>query len=222
LGDLVLEHPDRIDIYRDNLLFGLLDVLAEVFEITRSVIGIEAFKALGRDYIRSHPQTTGDRTQYGAGLADFMAEHPALSDQIWLSELARMEWALHHAHHADDAEALAFDQLLSDIPLALPAGAQIIATTHDVFALVQTFHTGALDDFTLTVTPQTRLIWRRPDDAVVSRLLTPLEARFLQLFAYPAALAAHLSSFSSDDFPALQALLAETVPAGLFIEARPA
>jgi len=221
LDDLIDVRPERLEIYRDNLVFGLSDVLGDLFEITRTVAGEDAFALIARGYISSHPQGSGDRNLYGADLADFLARHETLKGQMWISDLARLEWAMHLAHHADDAEALAFDQMLGDAAIALHPSAQLIEVSHNVFALSQAYHADALAGFEVMPETSTLMIWRDPDDQVLCRALSDAEAHFVCHFQTSAPLGDILSTLPEGALPPLQLFLGVCVPAGLFIEARP-
>jgi uncharacterized protein (UPF0276 family) len=92
--------PGRLGIYRGNLTSAWRRALASSYPVLRRLLGGERFDGLARAYGRACPAQDPDLNRFGAGLADFIeGEEPA-----WLADLARLEWAVHAAWYAPDAE----------------------------------------------------------------------------------------------------------------------
>lgn len=104
----------RLALYRGNLATNWHKALEAACPVFKAQVGDEFFHALARDYARRCPNPHGDLNQLGAGLADFVAEFPPLAAYPWMSDLVRLEWALHRAHHAADAALLTAEALLAD------------------------------------------------------------------------------------------------------------
>ena len=224
-----ITQPDKADhpglsIHRDTWFLGLLGTLSETYEAGRTALGDGAFKAFARDYIRAHPLASGDRNNYGADLASFVAAHPHLPF-AWLPDLLRFEWALHLAHHARDAEPAEpaepadFGALLApEARVNLHPSARILSLDHDIKAL----HRALIDG---TEPPPVRafhcdlLIARDRDDVAISLCLAPYEAAFLDMVTRRHSLAEAIDRLqpNPDDMTILQALLARLVAAGLLI-----
>ncbi len=199
-------------IFHDTWFHGLLDGLSDVYPATRQALGEEAFKAFARDYIRSHPLTSGDQTAYGAAFAVFFENHPQAGAIAWLGDLARLEWAEHHAHHAMDARPCDFDDLLDPgARIALHPSVSSVHLAHNVDALRGT------ETFTLERVESRWLIGRDRDDEGVRLRLLPRDSAFVDHLVAHGALIAALEASPPDAVPQLQTLLARLVQAGFLI-----
>lgn len=208
--------PSRVQVYRDNHFFGLLDILMDIYQITSEMLGEPAFKAHARDFIRTHPLTCGDRNRYGAGFQDFLRQQPGLDGLDFVIDLASLEWSMHQAHHASDLPPLGFEALLDANAIAVHPSASRLSACNNVFELFQAFHQGTLEDFELAPGEVRLLVWRDTQDEVVCRRLTRIEDDFLAALAPSGRLEPIFASVAAVDIPNLQTFLAQTVPAGLY------
>ena len=210
-------HPG-LAIHRDTYFYGLLDGLCDIYEVSRKVLGDEAFKAFARDFIRAHPLSSGDRNAYGGQFGDCLQLHPHLP-AAWLPDLARFELTLHQAHHARDAEPADFDALLKpDARVALHPSARLLSLSHDVKSLHSATLSGAEPPPVRAINCDL-LIGRDREDVVLSLCLAPLEVDFINLVERKASLLLALEALdpSPDDMAILQTLLAGLVRHGLLI-----
>jgi hypothetical protein len=199
----------RFRIFHDTWFHGLLDGLIDVYPATRQALGEEAFKAFARDYIRSHPLKSGDQTSYGAAFAVFFESHPQAGAVAWLGDLARLEWAEHHAHHAADAIPCDFGDLLdSDLRIALHPSVSSVRLAHNVDAL------RGSEAFTLDRVDSRWLVGRDRNDEVVRLRLTAEDSPFADGLVTHGALIPALDASPPDALPRLQTLLARLVQAG--------
>lgn len=85
----------RLQIYRNNYVISLSEVLEACYPLLRAVIGEECFSALARHYVMHHPLTSADVSTYGAGLESSIAALPHLLQSVpYAADLARFEWQL--------------------------------------------------------------------------------------------------------------------------------
>ncbi|MGF1686919.1 DNA-binding domain-containing protein [Photobacterium japonica] len=94
-GDFTPEQ--RIQLYRNNFIISLTDVLQATYPCTAAVVGEDCFDQLARQHVLNMPLSQGDVSDYGGGFADtlcaIMAEQPALAEAVpYLPDLARLEW----------------------------------------------------------------------------------------------------------------------------------
>ena len=101
-GTRDLSPHDRLAIYAGMYVSRIVEALAGDFPKVAAFVGSEAFAALVRDYIASHPSTEPSIRHVGSALPTFVAE----CEPAWLGDLARLEWARLEVFDAPDAEPL--------------------------------------------------------------------------------------------------------------------
>lgn len=201
-------------IFHDTWFHGLLDSLADIYPATRQALGDEAFNAFARDYIRAHPLTDGDQASYGADFPAFFERHPHAATFAWLSDLARLEWAEHHAHHATDAAPCDFEDLLDPQAwIAFHPSATIVHLTSNAYGF-----RGNETDFTIRPEASIWLVGRDRQDDVIRLRLTPEDHIFIDRLAATGALVAALEASPPDALTRLQTCLAHLVQAGILIQ----
>jgi hypothetical protein len=114
----------RLRIYRHHVFTSLTAALAATFPVVQRLVG-EGFFAYAADaYIRRHPPAGPCLSEYGASFADFLAVFPPCRGHAYLPDVARLEWALNEAFHADDAPPLGPAELAA-IPADALAGTRL-------------------------------------------------------------------------------------------------
>jgi hypothetical protein len=94
---------DGLAAYRRNGLANAHRALAGVYPVLQALVGPESFHALARTLWLTQPPCCGDLGEWGAGVADWLSTQ-ALEEAPYLPDLARLEWALHQASRAADAQ----------------------------------------------------------------------------------------------------------------------
>jgi uncharacterized protein (UPF0276 family) len=108
LESVKAEHAEhRLALYRGNLTATWEKTLAGAYPVVRQLVGEDFFGGLARAYGMQTPSDDGDLNRFGARFADFLAGFSHAADYPYLPDMARLEWALHRAHYAPDAEGLA-------------------------------------------------------------------------------------------------------------------
>ena len=105
LAPLLKGDPRRVGIYRGNLHAHWARALASAYPVLRQLVGDEFFDALARVYGRAHPAVDPDLNRFGAALPDFLAHFAPAADHPYLPDVARLEWCVHEAWFASDADA---------------------------------------------------------------------------------------------------------------------
>lgn len=109
----------RLALYRGNVGAAWEKALANAYPVVRALVGDEFFAALARAYGRAHPSTSGDLNRFGASLADFVARFEHTQMLPYLPDVAALEWTVHRAHYATDANVLARERLANISPREL-------------------------------------------------------------------------------------------------------
>jgi hypothetical protein len=107
----------RFAVHRNNFVVSLIDALAESFPVTRALVGAEFFRAMARERILADPPRTPLLTEYAQAFPGYIAAFPPAASVPYLADVARIEAARIHVHHAADAHPLpaaAYQALLAD------------------------------------------------------------------------------------------------------------
>ena len=96
----------RLSIYR-NTFFGTLgNALRLSYTVVHRLVDAEFFEASAQKFIEGEPPRRAYLDEYGAGFPDFLARFAAAASVPYLSDVARLEWAVNCALHAPDATPL--------------------------------------------------------------------------------------------------------------------
>lgn len=166
---------DHWETYRYSLQATYLDTLADIYPVTRAVLGARVFDRLGLDYLAAQPSTSGDLHDYGEQLADHIADCRRLDGLPYLAELAHLEWATHRAFHAADAQALTVTDLAAgDVRIGLHPACRLLHCEWPVSRIWQAHQAGEpSDEIDLAGCP-TAVLLSRPEHVVwVSPLTGP-------------------------------------------------
>jgi hypothetical protein len=130
----------RFDVYRNNVLQSLTDVMRAGFPVVRKLIGAANFDIVAGAFIRAHPPTQPVMQRYGDGFDAFLADVPQLAHLGYLSDVARLEQALRLSYHAADStplEAVALAGLapeqLADTQLVFAPTVHLIGSVWPLF-----------------------------------------------------------------------------------------
>jgi hypothetical protein len=96
----------RLAIYGNAYRSRLIEALQEHYPALLTLIGEEAFSALGCAYVQAHDSSYASIRFYGGALGELLANTPEYASQPWLAELARFEWAMNDVFDAADAASI--------------------------------------------------------------------------------------------------------------------
>jgi hypothetical protein len=137
-----------INCYRANGLALAQRALPAAYPVLAQLVGEESFAALAADFWQHQPPARGDIAQWGATLPAFVQASEQLADVPYLADVAEVEWALHCATTAADAEVdLASLQLLAQadpatLALVLSEPALCITSEWPVVSIVNAHRMG--------------------------------------------------------------------------------
>jgi hypothetical protein len=147
LGGWLRDSPPRqsraLAAYRSNGAALAARALGAAFPTVAQMVGGDSFDALAAAFWQHAPPTCGDLAAYGAGLPDFVAADGQLADVPWLADCARLDWAVHAAQSAADAEPVprGLDLLGSDdapaLQIVLQPGTSLVVSC---WPIVQIWH----------------------------------------------------------------------------------
>lgn len=102
-GDDRLSALERVEIYANMYFYRLLDAVKEDYPAVLAMIGDDEFHNLITDYLLAHPPSHPSLRYAGQHLAGFLAGHRLSQQRPYLSDLARLEWAILDSFDAPDS-----------------------------------------------------------------------------------------------------------------------
>lgn len=172
--------------YRGNGIGHARSALREQFPTLLAMLGDDAFDTLCAYYWRSCPPRKGDLAWAGVELPDFIDTVPELQDWPWLSDCARLDWAVWQAAGAarsrlneEDLRRLATGDPQS-LYLQLAEGVRRIASYWPIVTLYQA-HSDPNPDWNAVTRSleyrqaETALAWRPPENSTSAPTVMALD-----------------------------------------------
>jgi len=113
--------PERLALYRGNVASACRDALGAAFPVLRKLVGDEFFELLAHAYSDAHPSRSGDLNAFGTRMADFLAGFEPVDSLPYVADVAALEWAVHRAYRAADADPLRRERIAALQPEELLA-----------------------------------------------------------------------------------------------------
>ena len=98
IADSTFSPEQLIQVYRNNFIISLSEVLEATYPCCKAVVGEECFAQIARQHVLIQPLGEGNVTDYGDGFSDTINTQPALVEAVpYLADLARLEWLVDRA-----------------------------------------------------------------------------------------------------------------------------
>jgi hypothetical protein len=121
-GDRGLAPADRLAVYANAYFVRLHGCLGADFGALARALGAPAFHDLMKTYLMMHPPTRPSLRHAGAHLPEHLTTEPFATmfgrRCAYAADLARLEWTMTEAFHAEDAPALQREDLAALAPEA--------------------------------------------------------------------------------------------------------
>lgn len=208
---------DRIQIYRNNFVLSLSEVLEACYPITLQLVGEECFQSMAKHHVIHHPPTTGNVADYGKGFAESISELDNITNAVpYLIDVIRLEWAIDSLNQRPLNEAKEPTEPLVNMQLVPEAqhgnlvfhvkpNHIVLQSQYAIASLVNAIHSNNLEGFEINQ-PENALIIKQGlststlhvlDDNVLE-LLNALGSQQPLKFINPALLTALPSLFALD------------------------
>jgi len=191
----------RFDVYRNNVVFSLLEAMQTAFPAIEKLLGPALFREIAIDYIRQNPPLTPILMFYGSGFDAFLQDIKALSKYPFLADVARLELLRREAYHAADIPPITPDTLAAITPEKLVAlrfeftpGLRLLDSNYPVVGIWE--YNMADSAPKPAQEPQSALISRPAFDPVVS-LIPRTTSDFLHLLQQGSTLGESLDAITS-------------------------
>lgn len=160
-----------IQIYRNNFIISLSEILGVVYPCVKAVVGEECFSQLARHHVLTQPLEQGDVSHYGGRFDDTINSQPTVIEAVpYLADLARLEWCIDRAAHAPAIDRpFPFQKLqhlteanLPQLQLEVPEPTFCLDSDYPVASLWQMISNNQIETIDLGQ-PESAVIQRRPD-----------------------------------------------------------
>ena len=182
LNKYKLNSRERLNIYYNNTLLGLTDILTATYPVLQRIIGENFFRTIAHFYIETNSLFTGNRHTYGGGLSSFLRSYEPAASWPYLPDIAAIEWAYFQASIADDAPALDFNgltDLISEHPdfiVSLHPAASYIELKFNALEIWQENQKNKIEIIKLQESLETILVCRdQKDDIFLQKISEPLK-----------------------------------------------
>ncbi len=145
-----------VNVYRNNYRGNLHDTLAGAYPVIRQLVGEDFFRLLAKRFIEQHPSRSGNLHRYGSEMAEFLTHFENTQHLAYLPDMARLEWAYHHAYFAADVAPFDLARLASIYPESyaglrwrLHPSCALLTTAYPVAAIWQAHQDGVDSDFNI-------------------------------------------------------------------------
>lgn len=181
----------RFAIYRNNVRASRTEALRQGFPVLAKLLGWDYFTALAALFIQQHPPRSAVLHEYGAELAEFIAQFQPLSTYGYLADIARLEWARLRAFHAAETPALRIAEMdlatLSETleqPLRWHPSVTLLSSAHPLYRLWASQHTTSPAPTAEEWSAENVLVWRQ-GLLLRTEPLDPVSCELLQLANQP-------------------------------------
>lgn len=201
LSDLIagdgMDPGARLRIYRNHAIITLTDALKATYPVICRLVSEGFFAYAAHEFMREHMPEKPSLAQYGGAFPDFLAEFPPCRDFPYLADVARLEWAINEALHADGIVAIGRRELsgisAADAPrlvLTLHPSVRLLDSRWPIERIWRANQTNGDPDLAIDLdSGGVRLQVQRRADRVILKSLTECEFAFLQALANGAPLA---------------------------------
>jgi hypothetical protein len=195
----------RFGVYRNNVVTGLVKVLASRFPAVEKIVGDEFFAAMARIFVRQAPPRSPLLAAYGDSFPAFIAAFEPARELAYLADVARLEAARSRAYHAADATPLAADrfaaldaEIAGDLRFALHPSTQIVRSPFPIVT-IWAMNSGERQLATIEHWRGEDAVVARPYLDVQIRTLPPGGAAFLLALAAGRSLGEAAEAAHADD-----------------------
>jgi len=101
----------RIQIYHNNIYISLTNALSAVFPVIQRLVGDDFFGQMAINYIQLYPSRSGNLHEFGNEFPAFIEQYNPARELVYLSDVARLEWAYHWVFHAADSHEFDIQKL---------------------------------------------------------------------------------------------------------------
>ncbi|MBM9887792.1 MULTISPECIES: HvfC/BufC N-terminal domain-containing protein [Deefgea] len=158
------DSQSNFDIYRNNIQLNRINALRIAYPSIDKLLGSEFFDAMALIYVQQSPLSQSNLHAAGADFPEFIHQFPHVAAYPYLSDVARLDWAIHHAHYAPDKTSYTAQQLaeqatqLASLRFELHPALTLLQSPYPIVSILEMQQGGAAPDDLNQ--PEYAAIWR--------------------------------------------------------------
>lgn len=158
---------ERMQIYRNNFIMGLTEILSISYPLTFKIVGEECFNGLARAHILANPLASADVSLYGREFENTIKQTNVVMQAVpYLAEVARFEWSADTSvqisnqlnaapkHYPFSHLSTIDPSLQSQIILYPQLSMQFIQSDYAIFSIQNAIKTDNFDDLDIEIAEQ--------------------------------------------------------------------
>ena len=217
-----LTTEEQITIYRNSVIGCMIHALRQTYPVCNKLVGEQFFDVMATQFIHKHPSLSPDIGNYGESFADFIADFKPAKALVYLTDIARLEWAWERAFRAVDHPGLDLQSLgqcdaekQNSLHFQLSPGSHLIASDYPIAKIWQLNQDDYQGDETIDLDRggDKLLIWRQGFDMRID-LLNDDEWQFLSAIQQDRAFIDICEIFAEDDAVNIETLMPICVQRG--------
>ncbi len=181
----------RLRIYRNHAVITLTDALKAIFPVICRLVSDGFFAYAAHEFMREHMPETPNLARYGGAFPGFLAQFPPCRNLTYLADIARLEWAINEALHAERVAAITHADLsavsaaeASRLVLTLHPSVRLLASPWPIERIWRANQADGDADLAIDLdSGGVRLQVHRRGDRVSLKSLTECELAFLRALA---------------------------------------
>lgn len=107
---------ERFAYYRGNQIALWQQSCANAYPVLQQLVGDDFFKDLTRAYGLAHASQSGNLTDFGASLSDFIRTLENCREYPYFGDIAALEWQVHRAYYLRQSKPITLTQLAAFPP----------------------------------------------------------------------------------------------------------
>lgn len=125
---------ERVDVYRNNVVSSLTDVLAQTYPALRRLVDPRFFNYAAHEFLAAEPPERPRLGEYGSRFPAFIEAFEPCRPHPYLPDVAQLEWLVHTAAEAPDAPTISPTALQDVAPDDTP---RLVLAFHPSFGYVE-------------------------------------------------------------------------------------
>ena|SRR3990167_8725614 len=183
-----LTPEQRFNIYRNSIRENITGALKSIFSVCCKLVGEEFFHAMIIQFILVESSKSPNLNDYGRVLPEFIENFKPAKELVYLSDMARLEWAWHEVCRAKNTKGFDFialknipEEKQASVVLKLPDASRLLTSPYPIHRIWEINQDDDSGDQNIELSAAVKLIiWRMQDATMRIDVLQEQQWKILQ------------------------------------------